>query len=161
SFVGREHEVAELRDLLASTRLLTLTGAGGVGKTRLALCVAKQEPERYRDGAWLVELAPLQDASLVPHIVANVFNVRENPQEALVTSLPGRLQPLELLLIRNNGEPLVSACGELVELLLRRSPGVRILATSRTVLGVPGETNWRVPPLTVPDTGIQLTAAGL
>jgi non-specific serine/threonine protein kinase len=150
SFVGRVQETADIRRALARTRLLTLVGPGGVGKTRLAVHVAEGELETYGDGIWLVELAPLQDGVLVPQLVANVFNVRENPQEPLITTLVTRLQSLQALLILDNCEHVLAACVDLVHRILRTCPRLTVLATSREVLGLGGETIWRVPPLRIP-----------
>jgi predicted ATPase/DNA-binding XRE family transcriptional regulator len=151
SFVGRVQETADLRGELARTRLLTLAGPGGVGKTRLALHLAEQELGTYRDGIWLVELAPVQEAALVAQLVANVFNIREKPQEALMTTLTRRLQALEVLLILDNCEHVLGACVDLVNRLLRACSHIVVLTTSREVLGLAGETVWRVPALRVPD----------
>jgi non-specific serine/threonine protein kinase len=149
SFVGRVQETSQLRSALAGTRLLTLAGPGGVGKTRLALHLAESELDTYSDGVWLVDLAPLQEAALVPHLVAGVFNVRENPQESLISTLVRRLQPLHVLLILDNCEHVLAGCVDLVHRLLRVCPRVTVLATSREVLGLGGETIWRVPPLRI------------
>jgi predicted ATPase/DNA-binding XRE family transcriptional regulator len=150
SFVGREREVAEVRRLLATTRLMTLTGAGGVGKTRLALQAATELVGSYRDGVWLVELAPLADAALVPQTVATAVGVREQPGRPLQQTLTDALRPRRLLLVLDNCEHLVMACAELAEALLRACPHLRLLATSREVLRIAGETAWRVPPLGLP-----------
>jgi predicted ATPase/DNA-binding CsgD family transcriptional regulator len=150
SFIGREQEIAEVGRQLATTRLLTLTGAGGVGKTRLALRVATDHLNAYPDGAWLVELAALTDPSVVPYEVAWSLGLREirgDPVEALL----GYLRPRSLLLVLDNCEHLVDPCATLAETLLRGSPGLRMLATSREPLRIPGETAWRVPSLSRPD----------
>jgi predicted ATPase/DNA-binding CsgD family transcriptional regulator/DNA-binding XRE family transcriptional regulator len=157
SFVGREHELAEVRRLLGASRLLTLTGSGGVGKTRLALKVAEEELRTYGDGVWFVELAPLAEAALVPQLVANVLNVRENPSESVMTTLTKALQPLHLLLILDNCEHVLAPCVDLVHYLLRGCPQLCILATSREVLGMGAETIWRVPSLRLPETGAHTT----
>jgi predicted ATPase/DNA-binding XRE family transcriptional regulator len=151
SFIGRVQETADIRRELAKTRLLTLAGPGGVGKTRLALHVAEQELENYEHGVWFVELAPLQEATLVPQLVANIFNVHENPQEPLIAALTRRLQPLDLLLILDNCEHVVAGCVDLVHRLLRACRHIVVLTTSREVLGLAGESVWRVPPLRVPE----------
>jgi non-specific serine/threonine protein kinase len=160
SFVGRAQETADICHQLERSRLLTLAGPGGVSKTRLALQVAEEKlkkPEKlekleissFRDGVWFVELAPLIEPALVPHTVANVFDVREKPDESLLTSLVSTLQPLHILLILDNCEHLLPACVELVDRLLRACPGVVVLTTSREALGLGAETVWRVPPLRV------------
>ena len=151
SFVGREREIAEVKRLLAEHRLLTLTGPGGCGKTRLALEVAADLVEGFKDGAWLVELASLSDPALVPQAVASVLGVREQPGRSLTKTLFNHLKPKELLLVLDNCEHLVEACAELAEALLRTCPSLRILATSREALGTAGETRWLVPSLSLPD----------
>jgi predicted ATPase len=149
SFIGRARDAANIRQELANTRLLTLVGPGGVGKTRLALHVAERELQTYRDGVWFVELAPLTEASLVPQSIATTFNVREKPEEPLMTSLAAALQPLHLLLLLDNCEHVLETCADLVQRLLRACPQLVVLATSREVLGLGAETVWRVPPLGV------------
>jgi transcriptional regulator with XRE-family HTH domain len=151
SFIGREQEVAEVRSLLPTTRLLTLTGAGGVGKTRLALRVAADVTSDYRDGVWLVDLAPLSDPVLVPKAVALALNVQEQPGRALVATLTDRLRRRQLLLVLDNCEHLVQAGADLADVLLRSCVNLRILATSRHVLRVSGECVWPVPSLQVPE----------
>jgi class 3 adenylate cyclase len=151
SFIGREKEMAEVRRLLATTRLLTLTGSGGTGKTRVSLQVAADLLEGGGDGVWLVELAPLADPGLVPQAVATALGIREEPGKPLSQSLVDFLKPKRLLLLLDNCEHLLSACAELAELILRSCPGVQILATSREGLNIPGETTYRLPSLTLPD----------
>ena len=151
SFVGREREMLELGQALAKTRLLTLTGAGGSGKTRLALEIARDLIEAYPDGVWLVELAPLSEEVLVPKAVAEALGVPERPQEPLTDTLADVLGSKQLLLIVDNCEHLIDAAAGLVDKLLDSCPRVRILATSREALGVEGETRWLVPPLSVPE----------
>jgi non-specific serine/threonine protein kinase len=152
SFIGRRREMTELVQLLPSTRLLTLTGAGGCGKTRLALEVARQVVLRFPDGAWLAELAPLGEPSLVAQTVASVFDVRQAPNRSLVESLADQLRHRRTLLLLDNCEHMIEAAAELAETLLRAAPGLTILATSREALGIDGETRWRVPSLAVPDS---------
>jgi non-specific serine/threonine protein kinase len=150
TFVGREREQAEVARLIDTTRLLTLVGSGGVGKTRLALAVAGVLADDYVDGVWLVELASLADPALVAQAVITTLGVDlagQSPDDTLV----GFLRARQLLLILDNCEHLQDACARLAEHLLRRCPELRILATSRTTLGVAGETAWRVPSLMVPD----------
>lgn len=149
-FVGREAELAEVKRLLSSTRLLTLVGSGGVGKTRLAFKVAGDLVDRYRDGVWLVELATLVDAALVPKAVAIALGVPEQTDRPLIASLVDALRPARLLLVLDNCEHLVEACVELLEVLLRACPNLQVLATSRQSLHVPGEVTWRVPAMVVP-----------
>jgi non-specific serine/threonine protein kinase len=151
SFIGREREIGEIGQLLASTRLLTLTGAGGCGKTRLALQVADGLHAGYPDGVWLVELASLSDPTLVQKAVAAALAVKEQPGVELAASIANWLQSRQLLLVLDNAEHLLTACAELVDLLLRRCAKLTVLVTSRERLGVTGELTYRVPSLSVPD----------
>ena len=153
SFVGRELEAFEVSQALATTRLLTLTGAGGSGKTRLALEVARDLIDAYPDGVWLVELAPLSEEVLVPKAVAEALGVPERPREPIADTLVEVLGDRHLLLVVDNCEHLIEAVAELADRLLDSCPRVRILATSREALGVEGETRWLVPPLSVPERG--------
>lgn len=150
SFVGRERELAEVARLLQTTRLLTLTGAGGCGKTRLSLEVAARLAERYPDGTWAVELASLSDPDLVPHAVAAALHVREEQDRSLPDTLSRQLHSSRLLLILDNCEHLTRACAALAYSLLRSCPHLTILATSRHALNVGGELLWRVPSLETP-----------
>jgi non-specific serine/threonine protein kinase len=150
SFVGREQALAEVGQLLATTRLLTLTGAPGVGKTRLALQVADEMWDAYADGVWLVELAALADPALVPQAVAAVLGVQEPPGRPLLGTLAEALRAQQVLLVLDNCEHLLAACATLADQLLRAGPHLEILATSREALAVAGETTWRVPSLAVP-----------
>ncbi len=151
SFVGREREIARVGELLADHRLLTLTGPGGSGKTRLALAVASEVLGGFEDGVWLVELASLSDPDLVPQAVASVLGVREVPGSPLADSLCLHLGSRGVLLVLDNCEHLVGACATLAEALLHSCPNLRILATSREALGVAGESLFAVPPLSLPD----------
>ncbi len=153
NFIGREREIVEVKRLLDTARLLTLTGAGGCGKTRLALQVAAEGAEEYPDGVWLVDLAALTDAALVPQTVATALGLREEPPRTLAEILSDYLRFKDVLLVLDNCEHLVAACAQFVETLLRVCRNLRVLATSREVLGIPGEVTWRVPSLTVPDPG--------
>jgi predicted ATPase/DNA-binding winged helix-turn-helix (wHTH) protein len=150
SFVGRKRQIAELAQLLHSTRLLTLTGAGGCGKTRLALEVARQVRDDFPDGVWLVDLAPLTESALVTQAVAAVLDVRQTSSRSLLDTLSDQLRHRRLLLVLDNCEHVIDASAELAETLLRAVPGLTILVTSREALGIGGETGWRVPSLTVP-----------
>lgn len=152
SFIGREEQIAEVERLVSTTPLLTLTGVGGVGKTRLALHVAADVLDRFKDGVWLVELAPLSDPSLVPQSVSTVLGVREQPERSILETISDFLQPKELLLVLDNAEHLIAACAQLADALLRACPNLRIMATSRENLGIAGETVWPVPALSFPDT---------
>src|ERR671917_215925 len=151
SFVGREKELTEVERLLEDTRLLTLTGSGGCGKTRLALAAADELSEGFEEGVWLVELVPLTDPSLVPQAVAATLGVREQPGRSLTEMLSGYLGSKKLLLVLDNCEHLIEACAELAESLLRFCPGLCVLATSREALGITGEVAWPVPSLSLPD----------
>lgn len=143
--------MAEIARLLASTRLLTLTGAGGSGKTRLALRLAAGVLGGYPDGVWFVDLASVTDGALVPNSVALALDAPEQPTQPLADTLAEYLRTKTLLLVLDNCEHLGDACQMLANRLLRDSPGLRILATSREVLGVDGEATYRVPPLRVPE----------
>src|SRR5262249_36261715 len=131
SFIGREREMDESARLLSGNRLLTIVGAGGSGKTRLALEVAAGLAPGYADGVWLVELAALADPLLVPHVAASALGVVEEPGRPLGATLVDALRPRALLLLLDNCEHLVAACAALADLLLRNCPRLRILATSR------------------------------
>jgi non-specific serine/threonine protein kinase len=150
SFIGREREIAEVRRLLAGTRLLSLTGAGGVGKSRLALQVAAAVSGEYAGGARLVELAALADPALVPSTVAAALGVQEEPGRPPLATLSDHLRPRSLLLVLDNCEHLAESCAVLAEALLRDCPRLQILVTSRQALALTGETVWQVPPLAVP-----------
>jgi predicted ATPase/DNA-binding XRE family transcriptional regulator len=150
SLIGREAAVHEIAERVADGRLLTLTGVGGCGKTRLALEVAHGMLDRFSGGVWLVELAPLVDPALVPQRVGAALGVRETAEQPLEIALSNALRDRELLLVLDNCEHLLDACAQLVDGLLRACPGVRVLATSREPIGIGGETAWRVPSLPVP-----------
>jgi predicted ATPase/DNA-binding SARP family transcriptional activator len=151
SFIGREREMAEVQSLLPMTRLLTLTGAGGCGKTRLALEVARGLIEEFPDGVWLVDLAAVADPALVPATVARVLGVRDEPGQTLSMTLVEHLRQKRLLLVLDNCEHLVAACAQLTETALRACPGLSTLVTSREPVHVAGELTWVVPPLAAPD----------
>lgn len=151
SFVGREKEIGEIKELLKSNRLLTLAGAGGVGKTRLSLQVGADLLDDFPDGVWQVELAALSNPGLVPQSVASALGFREEPKRTLTETLVDGLRSKKLLLILDNCEHLVEPCAQLADALLKACPGVRIMTTSREALRVAGEVQWRVPSLTAPD----------
>jgi predicted ATPase/transcriptional regulator with XRE-family HTH domain len=152
SFVGRKEEVTEVGALLAarSSRLITLTGAGGCGKTRLALRVGEEAAPTYAHGVWLVELAPLVDPALLAKYVADTFQLSETPGQLMVARLIDFLQTRQALLILDNCEHLVEAAAELAASLLRACSRLQILATSREMLGLPGEVNFLVQPMALP-----------
>jgi predicted ATPase/DNA-binding XRE family transcriptional regulator len=160
SFVGRERELAELARLVGEARLVTLTGTGGVGKTRLALEFAAGAVKRFADGVWLAELAGVSDAGLVPVAVMEALGVRQERGMPAVEALVYRLRLAELLLVLDNCEHLLDACAELAGTLLRGSPGLRVLATSREALGLPGEVVCGVRPLAVPPEAAGEQAVG-
>ncbi len=151
SFIGRGKQAAEIKDALGTTRLLTLTGAGGNGKTRLALQVAADLLDGEGDGVWFIELAALAEPDLVPGAVAAVLGVKEQAGQPMERTLVDTLKEKRLLLVLDNCEHLVVACAFLVSALLRSCPGVRVLASSREPLNVSGEKTYRVPPLALPD----------
>jgi predicted ATPase/transcriptional regulator with XRE-family HTH domain len=151
SFVGREQELTELAQLLPTTPLLTLVGAGGVGKTRLAQELVRDQVARYVDGCWLVELAGLADASLIPGAIAATVDLRDIHARNVTNTLAEYLRSKQLLLVLDNCEHLVQACAELVARLLHTCPRLQVLATSREPLAIDGETTWRVQPLELPD----------
>ena len=158
SFIGREAEVDRVRRLLGETRMLTLTGAGGCGKTRLALQVGAEVLDAFPDGLWWVDLAPVADPALVPSAVAVAVRVPEVVAQALTETLVRQFSAGRVLLVLDNCEHQVAACATLAELLLRGCPAVRVVATSREPLGIDGETIWRVPSLVLPGaeaTGIE------
>ena len=150
SFVGRERELVEIKRLLPGTRLLTIVGVGGIGKTRLALQAAGEVTTAYRDGAWLVELGAITDPGFVPTTAAQVLGVAERIGWSLTAALCGHLKGRELLLLLDNCEHLVDACATLVEAILLAAPRVTILATSREPLQTAGEQLYQLQPLSLP-----------
>ena len=151
TFVGREHELAELRTLLGRTRLLTLAGTGGAGKTRLALELARSREDAHAGGAILVELDSVSEGADVPDAVAEALDLRALPGEAVVDAIAAELAPREMLLVLDNCEHVIGAGATLADALLRSAPRLTILATSREPLRVPGEVVFRVPSLAIPD----------
>jgi predicted ATPase len=151
SFVGRTDELATTRTMLSEARLLTLTGPGGSGKTRLALELAGTVLDQFPDGVWLVELAPLAEQALIVPAIAAVLQVREDPGRPLLTTLTTYLRERQPLLLLDNCEHLIDACAQVATTLLQACPRLRILATSREPLGVAGEVFFRVPTLATPD----------
>jgi predicted ATPase/class 3 adenylate cyclase len=151
SFIGREKEIGEVQDLLSKTRLLTLTGSGGCGKTRLSLQAGAEVLEVYPDGVWFVELAPLSDSMLVMQSVAQVVGVKEEASKPLQQTLCEFLKIKRLLLVLDNCEHLLTACAQLADALIRSCTHIKILASSREGFGIAGETTYRIPPLSMPD----------
>ncbi len=151
SFVGRERELSEASELLADHRVVTLAGVGGTGKTRLMLQVAAEVVDRYRDGAWLVELAPLVDPALVEREVGRALGVRESPGQPALEALLDFLRFKQLLVALDNCEHVIAAAADLVEAIVSHCPGVSILATSREALALAGEAVLPVPSLGLPE----------
>ncbi len=152
SFVGRDRELTEIKEGLEKTRLLTLVGFGGIGKTRLSLRVAADLIDRYPDGVWLVELAPLTEARRVPQAVASVLGVREQAGRPVLEALLKHVKNRQLLLIIDSCEHLVHACAELAKQLLQSGTRLRILASSRERLNIAGENIYPVPSLGMPES---------
>ena len=151
SFIGRERELAEIRQLLPGTRLLTLTGTGGIGKTRLALQAAAELRDAYPDGVWFVDLAPLVDPGLVPSALAQVIGVKESAGQPLVKTLSDHLRPLNVLLDLDSCEHVLDACARLAGALLRESGGTTLVATSREPLRIGAERVYPLGALPLPD----------
>lgn len=159
SFVGRRWELAQSRSLLSRTRLLTLTGAGGVGKTRLALRLAGEVARAFKDGVWLVDLAPLRDEALLVSTVVNALGMSEKATRSPLDQLTDYLADKHMLIILDNCEHMVEECALLAGCLLGAARALRILATSRQALGIDGELLMTVPPLPVPETPVTAAAA--
>jgi predicted ATPase/class 3 adenylate cyclase len=155
SFVGREEQIAEIRQLLDRARLLTLTGPGGTGKTRLALQIAAGTLTDYRDGCFFVDLAPITDPALVPAVIAQALGVPEAPGVSIIDSLQGHLRERELLLVVDNFEQ-VAVAAPVLESLLTAARSLKVLVTSRVVLSLRGEHEYSVPPLQPPDLELTL-----
>jgi predicted ATPase len=158
SFIGRAREIAEIRNFLdlssegvRTNRLITLTGSGGSGKTRLALEIAGQLAQRYRDGAWFIELASISDAGLVLQAVNSTLDLPESRDGAPIDTFTKYLRTKHILLIFDNCEQVISGAAQLMEEILQACPYVQIIATSREILNIPGEVRFRVPPLSLPD----------
>jgi predicted ATPase/class 3 adenylate cyclase len=151
SFIGREKAMEEVKRLLKQTRLLTLTGSGGCGKTRLSLQVAADILEDYPEGVWQVELAPLADPALVPQTVAKTLGIQEQAGQTFLQTLTESLQSRRLLILLDNCEHLIATCAQLTADLLRSCPQIAVLATSREPLGIGGEQTYGVPSLSQPD----------
>jgi non-specific serine/threonine protein kinase len=158
AFIGREQEMRDVEQLLSKSRLLTLTGSGGCGKTRLALETARHLLPAYRDGVWWVELSPVAEPSVVPQAVALALRLAEVPGRTLTETLVGHLREKHVLLLLDNCEHLIGACAQLAETLLKACSNLRILTTSREALGLAGETVRRIPSLSSPDPLQQATA---
>ncbi len=161
SFVGRRAETSEIKNLLSVSRLVTLAGIGGVGKTRLALRAASNARRDFADGVWVIELADVHDPALLVDVVAAGMGLRDDSAQPMLEVLLEFLRSRDVLLVVDNGEQVVEALANLVETLLSASPGLRILATSREPLGIAGEAVLRVSPLTVPSPDGEPTLRGL
>jgi class 3 adenylate cyclase len=150
TFVGRDRELATVRDLIASSRLVTLTGAGGSGKTRLGLQAAAELLDGTGDGVWLVELAAVADADEVASAISAALGIAGQPGRPVLETLVDALVPQDILIVLDNCEHLISACAKTADAITRRCPRVHLLVTSREALGIGGETIYRVPPLSLP-----------
>jgi predicted ATPase/DNA-binding SARP family transcriptional activator len=151
SFIGREREIAQIEPLVLTGRLLTLTGSGGAGKTRLAIEVARRLVNEFANGVWWADLAATNNPALVPQAIGLIFDLRESPTSPSITLLTNYLRDQELLLALDNCEHLIDACAQLTHTLLSQCPKLRILVTSRQPLGITGELTWRVPSLALPE----------
>jgi predicted ATPase/DNA-binding CsgD family transcriptional regulator len=160
SFVGRRREIVEVRRLLAGARLVTLTGVGGVGKTRLALEVAHQSARGFPDGVWLVELAGVEDGAQVAQLVANALGILDQSNRPPLDKITDQLRDRRALIVLDNCEHLLDACAAFADCVLRAAPGVRVLATSRRALEIDGEYLLTVPPLSVPGSDLEAGALG-
>ena len=158
SLIGRDAEVREVRRLMTGTHLLTLSGAGGVGKTRLALQVASEELATFLDGVWFVELASLADPSLIPSTIASAVGAHEEPNRPMLATLGDHFRAKCALIVLDNCEHLIADAAQVCETLLRAAPQLKILATSREALDIAGETAYRVPSLPVPADSMPIQA---
>ena len=150
AFIGRVEEIAQVRELAASSRLLTLTGAGGCGKTRLSFQVAGDLLDGSGDGVWLVELAAVTDHDAVPAAIASALRIPAQPGRPALDTLAEALAPQDMLIVLDNCEHLIGGCAKTAETILQRCPKVHLIATSREPLAIAGETIYRVPPLSLP-----------
>jgi predicted ATPase/class 3 adenylate cyclase len=159
TFIGRERELSEVRALVESSRLVTLTGAGGAGKTRLTLQVAAEMLDGDADGVWLVELAALSDEDAVAPAICEALGMTRQPGRPALETLLDALAPQEVLIVLDNCEHLIGACAKTADAILRRCPRVHLMATSREPLGIGGETIYRIPPMSLPAAGDPRAAA--
>ena len=153
TFIGRARELSEVRALVESSRLVTLTGAGGCGKTRLSLQVAAEMLDGSGDGVWLVELAAVSDPDAVPSVIIEALGIAPQAGRPALEALLDALAPQDLLIVLDNCEHLIDACAKTADALVRRCPRVHLVATSREPLGIDGETIYRVPSLSLPASG--------
>jgi predicted ATPase/class 3 adenylate cyclase/DNA-binding CsgD family transcriptional regulator len=156
SFVGRQSQIADVRELFADNRLVTLTGAGGAGKTRLALQICAAASANFSDGVWYIDLAPITNPAVVPITVARTLGLPDQPGRTPIETILTFFGDRKVLLLLDNCEHLLDACGQLVLEVLNGCGGVTILTTSREPIGVPGEVTWRVPSLTLGDEAVEL-----
>ncbi len=159
SFIGREDELAQARRLLGKTRLLTLVGMGGIGKSRLSAQLAAEVLDDYPDGVWFIELAPLTDPAAVPRALAMVLGVKQDADRPLVEALVRFVRDRQLLLVLDNCEHVLAACAALAKTLLEAGPQVTVLASSRVALQIAGETAFAVPTLAAPKAGVNAAQA--
>ncbi|HET9906978.1 MAG TPA: adenylate/guanylate cyclase domain-containing protein, partial [Anaerolineales bacterium] len=158
SFIGRERELDVAKRLLSSTRILTFIGPGGTGKTRLSLQVAAEQLPEFRDGAWLIELAPLVNSTYILSTIASTFKLREAQGVPLLESVTNYLRGKQLLLILDNCEHLIEACANISDEFLQNCTNIKIIASSREALGINGETVYRVPSLSLPENGSSVSS---
>ncbi|MBV8148253.1 MAG: tetratricopeptide repeat protein [Candidatus Eremiobacteraeota bacterium] len=161
AFIGREHDVSEIKELLDRHRLVTLVGSGGVGKTRLAIQVGAELLDQYPDGVWFVDFAPISDPELVSSVIAQALGMSQQADRRVDESIPPWLERKKLLLIFDNCEHVVETVAPIAAAILRTAPDVRIVATSRQALSIGGEEPVRIPSLDVPHTIADLTAAAV
>src|SRR6185436_6276785 len=147
SFVGRENEIAELKQELEAHHLVTLTGSGGTGKTRLSLQVAADLLDYFDHGVWFIELAPLIDPDLIPQTILSAIGISEQQNKTPLEILKEYLREKKSLLVLDNCEHLVTACAQVANAILNVAPGLKVLASSREALGVKGELSYPVPSL--------------
>jgi len=158
TFIGRDEQLTQVRELLTQNRLVTLTGAGGAGKTRLAIQIAGHLSGEFGEGIWYVDLAPITDPDVVPIAVARAFELPDQPGRSTMDALLRFVRDRQMLVVLDNCEHLLDASAELVVALLGAAPGLTFLATSREAIGVAGELGWRVPSLSLADEAIELFA---
>ena len=151
TFIGREKETSEIAALVESSRLITITGAGGCGKTRISLQIAEAFLDKFNDGVWFVDLAPLEDPELIPQELASTLSITEEPGKPIVSTIKEQIREKNCMLLLDNCEHLVDATADLAQQLLSSSPDLKLLATSREALKVSGEVLWRVPSLSLPE----------
>jgi predicted ATPase len=157
-FIGRQPELSDLDRLLANARIVSLTGPGGCGKTRLAMQFSNTVSSNFKDGVWLAELAPIRDPYFVPLILTKILDITNRPQQPVLENLLHHLQSKEILLVLDNCEHMIEGCAQLVEQILSQTGDVRILVTSREPLSVPGEMIYPVSGLALPPAGAGISA---